>query len=69
MALPQVVACHIVSGDADLIAEVVVRDLGAYETFMMDKLLKLPMIKEMRSLISLRALKIDGPLDVALDEG
>ncbi len=69
VALPQVIACHIVSGDADLIAEVVVRDLGAYETFMMEKLLKLPMIKEMRSLISLRVLKIDGPLDVALDEG
>lgn len=40
------------------------RDLGAYEAFMMEKLLKLPMIKEMRSLISLRALKVDGPLEV-----
>jgi Lrp/AsnC family transcriptional regulator, leucine-responsive regulatory protein len=68
VALPEVVACHIVSGDADLIAEVVVRDLGAYEAFMMDKLLKLPMIKEMRSLISLRALKVGGPLEVALEE-
>lgn len=67
VAMPEVVSCHIVSGDADLIAEVVVRDLAAYEAFMMEKLLKLTMIKEMRSWISLRALKVDGPLEVAAD--
>jgi DNA-binding Lrp family transcriptional regulator len=67
VAMPEVVSCHIVSGDADLIAEVAVRDLAAYEVFMMEKLLKLTMIKEMRSWISLRALKVDGPLEVAAD--
>ena len=67
VAMPEVVSCHIVSGDADLIAEVAVRDLAAYEAFMMEKLLKLTMIKEMRSWISLRALKVDGPLEVTAD--
>ena len=67
VAMPEVVSCHIVSGDADLIAEVAVRDLTAYEAFMMEKLLKLTMIKEMRSWISLRALKVDGPLEVTAD--
>ena len=59
--------CHIVSGDADLIAEVVVRDLAAYEAFLMEKLLKLRMIKEIRSLISLRALKVDAALGLPAD--
>jgi Lrp/AsnC family leucine-responsive transcriptional regulator len=63
-SMPEVVSCHIVSGDADLIAEVVVPDLAAYEAFLMGKLLKLGVIKEVRSSISLRALKIDGPLNV-----
>ena len=67
VAMAEVVSCHIVSGDADLIAEVAVPDLAAYETFMMEKLLKLTMIKEMRSWISLRALKVDGPLEVTAD--
>lgn len=66
-SMPEIVSCHIVSGDADLVAEVVVRDLEAYEGFLMGKLLKLGIVKEIRSSISLRALKIDGPLCVAAD--
>jgi Lrp/AsnC family leucine-responsive transcriptional regulator len=66
--MPEIVSCHIVSGDADLVAEVVVEDLAAYEAFLLGKLLKLGIIKEVRSLISLRALKIDGALNAAGDQ-
>ncbi len=67
--MPEIVSCHIVSGDADLVAEVVVPDLAAYETFLLDKLFKLGIVKEVRSSISLRALKVDGPLSVADENG
>ncbi len=62
--MPEIVSCHIVSGDADLVAEVVVADLAAYEAFLMGKLLKLGIVKEVRSSISLRALRVDGALNV-----
>jgi Lrp/AsnC family transcriptional regulator, leucine-responsive regulatory protein len=62
--MDEILCCHIVSGDADLMAEVVVADLAAYEAFLLGKLLKLTMIKEVRSFISLRALKVDGALDL-----
>lgn len=63
-SMPEIVSCHIVSGDADLVAEVVVADLAAYEAFLMGKLLKLGIVKEVRSSISLRALRVDGALNV-----
>src|SRR3990167_2574968 len=40
--MPEVVSCHIVSGTADFLAEIVVPDLAAYEHFMLDRLLALP---------------------------
>lgn len=67
VAMPEVVTCHIVAGDADIMAEVVVSDLAAYEAFLLGKLLKLTMIKEVRSFISMRALKVDGALNLPLE--
>ena len=61
-AIPEVVACHMVSGEADFLAEVVVPDLDAYERLLMDRLLTLPMIEDIRSNFALRTIKTDGPL-------
>jgi Lrp/AsnC family leucine-responsive transcriptional regulator len=61
-ALPEVVSCHMVSGTADFLAEVTVPDLAAYERLLTDRLLDLPMVQEIRSNISLRAVKPEAPL-------
>ena len=42
-SLPEVVACHLVSGAADFLLEVVVPDLRAYERLLLGSLLKLPL--------------------------
>lgn len=60
--MPEVVSCYMVSGEADFVAEVVVRDLPAYEAFLTGHLLKLPMVADIRSNIALRVIKTDGPL-------
>jgi Lrp/AsnC family transcriptional regulator, leucine-responsive regulatory protein len=63
VAMPEVVACHMVSGEtADYLLEVVVPDLDTYRQFLNDKLLNLPIIKDVRSSISLQALKASAPL-------
>ncbi len=59
---PEVVACHMVSGSADFLIEVVAEDVVAYERFLSGSLLKLPMITDVRSNFSLRRIKSDGPL-------
>ena len=66
--LPQVIACHIVTGDADFLLEIVATDLADYSQFVLDVLNKLPGIKGIRSSISLEAVKASGPLPLAVDK-
>lgn len=61
-AMPEVVACHMVSGTADFMAEIVVPNLKAYERLLTEKLLTLPMIGDIRSNFALTRVKSDAAL-------
>jgi Lrp/AsnC family leucine-responsive transcriptional regulator len=60
--MPEVVACHIVSGAADFLLEVVVPDLRAYERLLLGSLLKLPSVADVRSNFAIRTVKAPSPL-------
>src|SRR5919107_5646092 len=60
--MPEVVACHMVSGAADFIAEIVVPNLKAYERLLTERLLTLPMVGDIRSNFALTRVKSDGAL-------
>src|SRR5258708_1048927 len=64
-AMPEVVACHLVSGEADYFLEVVVPDLEHYQRFLVGKLLNLSIVREVRSSIAIQTLKAGAslPLD------
>ena len=64
-AMPEVIACHMVSGEADYLLEVVVPDLEHYQKFLVDKLLELSIVREARSNIAIQTLKAAAalPLD------
>jgi len=62
VAFPEVVACHMISGDVDYLLEVTVPDLDHYQRFLVQKLLELPIIREVRSSIAIQTLKAAGPL-------
>jgi Lrp/AsnC family transcriptional regulator, leucine-responsive regulatory protein len=62
LAMPEVIACHLVSGEADYFLEVVVPDLADYQRFLVDKLLNLPIVREVRSNIAIQTLKAGAPL-------
>lgn len=61
-AMPEVIACHMVSGEADYFLEVVVPDLADYQRFLVDKLLNLTIVREVRSNIAIQTLKAGAPL-------
>jgi Lrp/AsnC family leucine-responsive transcriptional regulator len=63
--LPEVVACHMVSGEADFLLEVVVADLTAYDAFLSRTLLAMPMVRDIRSNFAIRTVKSDGAVPVA----
>ena len=60
--MPEVVACHLVSGEADYLLEIVVPDLVDYQRFLVGKLLNLPIVREVRSNIAIQTLKAGAPL-------
>jgi Lrp/AsnC family transcriptional regulator, leucine-responsive regulatory protein len=61
-AIPAVVACYIVSGDADILVEAAVPDLASYERLLMDELLAIPSINDVRSAFAIRTIRSRGPL-------
>lgn len=61
-ALREVVSCHLVSGEADFLLQVVVPDLAGYERFLLETLLKLPGVSDIRSNFAIQTVKAQGPL-------
>jgi len=64
-AVPEIVSCHLVSGEADFLLQVVVPDLAAYERLLLRTLLKLPGVRDVRSNFAIQTVKAEGrlPLD------
>jgi Lrp/AsnC family leucine-responsive transcriptional regulator len=61
-AIPAIVACHIVSGEADLLVEAVVPDLAAYENLLLDQILAIEQVTDARSTFAIRTVLSRGPL-------
>jgi Lrp/AsnC family leucine-responsive transcriptional regulator len=62
MAMSEIVACHLISGDTDYLLEVVAPDLEHYQRFLIGKLLELPIVKDVRSNFAIQTLKAAAPL-------
>jgi Lrp/AsnC family transcriptional regulator, leucine-responsive regulatory protein len=60
--MPEIVSCHMISGVADFVAEIVVSDLKAYERLLTERLLTLPMVGDIRSNFSLSRVKSEAGL-------
>jgi DNA-binding Lrp family transcriptional regulator len=61
---PQILECHAVSGDYDYLLKVVARDLKSLSTFLTDRLMQVPGIDDVRSMIALEEIKPASPLPV-----
>jgi Lrp/AsnC family leucine-responsive transcriptional regulator len=64
-SMDEVVACHIVSGQADFLLEVVVADLRAYDELLMRRLLPTEGVSDLRSNFVIRTVKADAPLPLS----
>ena len=65
LAMPEVVNCHVLSGAADCLAEIVVPNVKAFERLVSEKLMALPMIGDIRSNFALKRVKSEGALPLA----
>lgn len=62
--IPEIIACHNVSGRYDFLLEVVAQDLNAFGEFVRDTLQTLPGVKEFHSSFSLKAVKDQRKLPI-----
>jgi Lrp/AsnC family leucine-responsive transcriptional regulator len=62
VAMPEVIACHMVSGESDYLLEVVVADIAHYQRFLVGRLFDMPIVREVRSNFAIQTLKAAAPL-------
>ena len=63
--IPEVIACHYISGTGTFELQVVARDLDAFSQFARDVLLHLPNVKDMHTSFSLGEVKAAGALPLS----
>lgn len=67
--LPEVIACHYISGTGAVELQVVARDLDSFSRFALQRLINLPNVKDMHTSFSLGEVKARGALPLThLDE-
>jgi Lrp/AsnC family transcriptional regulator, leucine-responsive regulatory protein len=64
-AIPAVVACHLVSGEADFLVEASMTGLPEYERVLLDQILSIEGVTDARSMFVLRSVLSRGPLPVS----
>jgi len=62
LAIPAVVAIYLVSGADDFLVEAAVPDLASYEQVLLDHILAIPAVTEVRSTFAIRTVLSRGPL-------
>ncbi|NIX76478.1 Lrp/AsnC family transcriptional regulator [Microvirga terricola] len=60
----EVIACHALAGEVDLIVHAVAKDIESFGEFTMNRLLTLPGVADVRSSFVLSSIKSAGPIPV-----
>jgi Lrp/AsnC family transcriptional regulator, leucine-responsive regulatory protein len=62
--VPEVIECHHVAGEDDFMLKVVVRDIGEYERFLLDRLARIANIDRVKTIFVLSTAKAGAPLPI-----
>ena len=65
MAFPDVIECHTISGDFDYLLKVVAPDLKGLSQFLTDRLMQVPGVAALRSMICMEEIKPVSSLPIA----
>ncbi len=63
-SIPEVVACHVVSGEFDILVELLARDMDHYSDLLLESINKIDGVYDSRTMFCVRELKTDGDLPV-----
>jgi Lrp/AsnC family leucine-responsive transcriptional regulator len=59
---PEILECYTISGDFDYLLKVVATDLRSFSAFLTDRLMQVPGVSRLRSMICLEEVKPSSPL-------
>lgn len=59
---PEVTECYSTTGEADYILKIVAPDIKAYDTFLHERIFKIPSVAQVRTSVVLREIKFDTQL-------
>jgi Lrp/AsnC family leucine-responsive transcriptional regulator len=62
---PEIIECYTISGDFDYLLKVVAGDLKSFSNFLTDRLMQVPGVAGVRSMICLEEIKHASPLPIA----
>ena len=65
LAIPEVVACYVVSGSDDFLVEAAVPDLASYEQVLLDQILAIGPVTQAHTTFAIRAVLSRGPLPLS----
>lgn len=65
---PEIIECYTISGDFDYLLKVVATDLKSLSNFLTDRLMQVPGVSGVRSMVCLEEIKPSAPLPVAFAE-
>lgn len=67
-SFPEVQECYMLMGEIDFLVKVVTRDVASYETFLREKLARVPAVRDVRSSMALTPVKegTELPLELAV---
>ena len=66
-SFPEIIECHTISGDFDYLIKVVAHDLKSLSHFLTDRLMQVPGVGGLRSMICLEEVKAQSSLPVTLE--
>ena len=53
--VPEVMSCHLMTGEADYLLRIVVADLATYQRFMLDVLTRIPGVSHIQSSLAIKS--------------
>lgn len=62
--VPEIIGCYVVSGEFDLLLDVVAEDLDAYSNVLLEKIMAIPGVRQTRSMFVLREITSDAPIPI-----
>ena len=65
LEIPEVIACHLISGEHDYLLEIVAPDMATYEAEVLRRLLKVPAVRDIRTSFAMRSYRSGGLLPIS----